>query len=585
MSFNIEAACLCNTGHRRKNNEDNFWFNGNNLPMENNGLNTPLILQDDLCREMCFSVFDGMGGENFGEAASFTAADNLAAELERSSNLPPEERLATVAVHLNDAVVAAAKERLTAHMGSTMVSLLFHGSKATVCNLGDSRAYLLRNGQLKQLSTDHVSTRPMAPGHKAPLTQHLGIDPEEFLIAPSSNTTALCKNDVFLLCSDGVTDMIPEAEIQTILSTNRPAAAIVTALVERALELGGRDNITAIVIKVDGEPAKEKAAADVSPRTTAKRGKVLLLVLMSAFICAAAVIAVFFIHTKKYPTQKEWTEWSTSLPEYVDTRYYRIEEKKQFAYRDKEITGPEYSPEKSGWELESSSIEQQDGEWSQWSESQPAMHTGRKIESKIQYRMSMKETARFPGKDVTADGWILDPSEPEVRHGEWSEWDLYSIEVAQMYGLSSMRIPGSFDDLSAPNGSTAETYDIEITKGWASVLDAGTGAICSPVRPEEYDSKGPAIFKYVDIFHMRKNENLYSYHRYGDWTEWVDEEITASSDILVDHRTVYRYCDPVPITVYYFSRWTPWSPYTFDEVTETDTRDVDVRTVFRFISK
>ena len=74
MAFKIQAACGCNIGRRRTNNEDNFYFDNRLLPKENRGLKTAVMIEQPLEREQCYGVFDGMGGESYGEEASFLAA-------------------------------------------------------------------------------------------------------------------------------------------------------------------------------------------------------------------------------------------------------------------------------------------------------------------------------------------------------------------------------------------------------------------------------------------------------------------------------------------------------------------------------
>ena len=91
MAYKLDAACLCNTGRVRKNNEDNFYFDGKRMEAENNGLPNPLVMTKNLNQGVCVAVFDGMGGENFGEFASFAAADCMQAMmLKLQSSLPPD---------------------------------------------------------------------------------------------------------------------------------------------------------------------------------------------------------------------------------------------------------------------------------------------------------------------------------------------------------------------------------------------------------------------------------------------------------------------------------------------------------------
>lgn len=251
MRFLLDAACGCNMGKVRKNNEDNFFFDDKCLEMENQGLRNTAEYVDFLKSGVCFAVFDGMGGESFGEVASFTAArkmQNLTRSL--SDYFVSEKKYLTKLVQqLNNAVVEAKKELCTNRCGSTMVGLYFSSGYVYSCNVGDSRAYRLRDGEFFQLSVDHVEKR--AERKKAPLTQHLGIDPEDMQLEPYIAKGKICKGDKYLLCSDGLTDMLTNFEIAEIMISCEDPVNCVEQLIKAALENGGKDNITAIVCKID----------------------------------------------------------------------------------------------------------------------------------------------------------------------------------------------------------------------------------------------------------------------------------------------------------------------------------------------
>lgn len=252
MGFSINAACGCNKGKRRSNNEDNFYFDGKCMEAVNNGLHNPAVFDGPVKRGTCVAVFDGMGGENFGEDAAFAAAKTMQ-QTERSLAdylIPEKKYLQRLCVQINQAVVDAAREAGTERMGSTMVSLYFSGKYVYVCNLGDSRAYRLRNGEFLQLSKDHVDTRPMPEGKKAPLTQHLGIDPEDMLIEPYIAKGEVKPGDQYLLCSDGLTDMLTNFEIADIMLAEEDTESCVRKLIEAALEHGGKDNVTVILCRL-----------------------------------------------------------------------------------------------------------------------------------------------------------------------------------------------------------------------------------------------------------------------------------------------------------------------------------------------
>lgn len=253
MAFILDAACYCNTGKVRKNNEDNFLFDGRCLPETNEGLKHPVSMTHTLRKEYCVAVFDGMGGENFGEAASFAAADGMQSITRRLKDyfFPERRFLKDMCTKLNDLVLARANELCTNRMGSTMVALYFSSGYVYTCNIGDSRAYRLRDGEFLQLSVDHVEKRPEGERKKAPLTQHLGIDPEDVQIEPYIAKGKISKGDTYLLCSDGLTDMLTNFEISDIMLSCEEPADCAQKLIQAALEHGGRDNITVIVCRID----------------------------------------------------------------------------------------------------------------------------------------------------------------------------------------------------------------------------------------------------------------------------------------------------------------------------------------------
>lgn len=252
MKLTLEAACGCHKGKLRGKNEDNFYFDGKCLELQNEGLRNPACYEDTLSRRTCMAIFDGMGGENFGDIAAFSAARKLV-QTERTLTdyfIPEKQYLKRLAQQLNAAVVETKNKCGTDRMGSTMVALYFSGKHVYACNLGDSRAYRLRSGEFLQISCDHNETRPLPLGRKAPLTQYLGIDPDEMLIEPYIAKGTVCPGDQYLLCSDGLTDMLTNFEISDIMLTSEDMEICVSRLIQAALEHGGRDNITVIACRI-----------------------------------------------------------------------------------------------------------------------------------------------------------------------------------------------------------------------------------------------------------------------------------------------------------------------------------------------
>lgn len=252
LILRMEAACGCHTGYLRKNNEDNFYFSGKYLDAEHGTLQQPLYCKKWFVNGWTAAVFDGMGGENFGERASFAAARALASvDLRRERSLKglPKCLLHTVE-GLNQAVVDVQKEMMTTRMGSTMAAVSFFTDTAYLYNLGDSKAYCMRDGDLIQLSRDHVASVPSRTGRKQPLTQYLGINPDEMVLEPTIVAQPYKRGDIYLLCSDGLSDMLTDREIADILKNCQHPEVCVNRLIEASLVNGGRDNITVIVCSI-----------------------------------------------------------------------------------------------------------------------------------------------------------------------------------------------------------------------------------------------------------------------------------------------------------------------------------------------
>lgn len=199
-----------------------------------------------------FGVFDGMGGENYGEQASFTAASEMQALTGKPKLFYQSggKYLGNLALALNDAVFRRAQELMTSRMGTTMAALYFSGNRVYVCNVGDSRVYRLRDHVFAQLSQDHVSKRVPAPGRKAPLTQHLGMNPEDVRIEPFVIKDSMQSGDIYLMCSDGLTDMVDNLALSDILSRSENPEQCALNLLQAALDGGGKDNITIIVCRI-----------------------------------------------------------------------------------------------------------------------------------------------------------------------------------------------------------------------------------------------------------------------------------------------------------------------------------------------
>jgi len=209
-----------------------------------------------------FLVADGMGGHAAGEIASQLAARAINEWVTAHQNSEaPADMLQAGATEANHRVFEAQrKDRSLAGMGSTLTAMLFRDSKYYIAHVGDSRAYRLRGDELEQLTRDHslvwhlyengvlekteISRHPQ----KNLITRSIGSHPE---VEIDLEIGEGLPEDVYLLCSDGLTDGVTEEEISSILSANRTSPQkIADLLVDRANEAGGPDNITVIVIRL-----------------------------------------------------------------------------------------------------------------------------------------------------------------------------------------------------------------------------------------------------------------------------------------------------------------------------------------------
>lgn len=250
MNYIIKGACKSVIGNLRQNNEDNYYFNGKILPEKNNGTQGILITQFKNDENITCSVFDGMGGEENGERASFLATNTLKEYIEENTGFSWKQYIEIA----NEKICVEMQENK--HMGTTMATVVFTENKVYICNVGDSRIYGIKEGKIEQLSEDHTEAKlqerlNIQSNHKARLTQHLGIRKDELVIVPYTNEYQYEEYNKFLLCSDGLTDMLTDCEIQSILSTNISVDQIVNKLVEEALNKGGIDNTTVIVLEIE----------------------------------------------------------------------------------------------------------------------------------------------------------------------------------------------------------------------------------------------------------------------------------------------------------------------------------------------
>jgi PPM family protein phosphatase len=205
-----------------------------------------------------FAVADGMGGAKAGEVASAMATEGF--EGERDSGEPAEVQLARILREANrriyDLAVADESHR---GMGTTLTAAKVTGDEISLGHVGDSRAYRMRDGDLEQLTKDHSLvaelersgqiTAEAAEHHpqRSIITRALGPEPD---VEVDTYTVGGRDEDLFLLCSDGLTSMISDEEIASILRSAEDLDAAAETLVRAANQSGGKDNITVVLFRV-----------------------------------------------------------------------------------------------------------------------------------------------------------------------------------------------------------------------------------------------------------------------------------------------------------------------------------------------
>jgi protein phosphatase len=218
-----------------------------------------------------FAVADGMGGHSAGDVASQTAVEAL------SQGVAGDRSLAAAVKEANRRVFDRAQGSIElSGMGTTMTAVVAGGSRIEIAHVGDSRAYLFRGGRLQRLTQDHtVLDRMVRQGKLRPeearnhpqrsvLERALGVEPD---VRVDTQTIDAWPGDRLLLCTDGLTSMLEESRIRQILETEADPAAASARLVAEAVEAGGHDNVSVIVVDYPA-PAAGVTLDSASPSDT-----------------------------------------------------------------------------------------------------------------------------------------------------------------------------------------------------------------------------------------------------------------------------------------------------------------------------
>lgn len=254
-----------------------------------------------LLRTPLFAVCDGMGGHAAGEVASSIAVKVIG---EEAPNTADDVLLGAAIEAANQAVIEAPQKGIgKPGMGSTASAIFIEGNQMAVAHVGDSRIYLLHHGTLVRVTHDHSYVEELvdsgqitadeARNHpsRSVVTRALGSDPEMYA---DHFTLEVSDGDRIILCSDGLSSMILDDEIESIAVSNITPQNAADSLVSAALTAGGADNITVIVVDILDDGLVEKN------RRRFTRGILATSISIIALLVVSLVIAVLFIRSEYY---------------------------------------------------------------------------------------------------------------------------------------------------------------------------------------------------------------------------------------------------------------------------------------------
>lgn len=247
MPYKIHAYGLTDVGHVRDNNED-FWA--------------------ELSERHFYVLADGMGGHRAGEVAAEEAVNAICDQINAmfDTNAPEltyEEAFGALHIAIeetNKKVYAKGQSSAELNgMGTTLCALLFHPKGLIYAHVGDSRIYRVREGMLDQLTRDHSLLRELvergqANNHREDskrikniITKAIGTEPQ---VDPAVHMAEIAEGDLYLMCTDGLSDMLKDSEIEAIMGRDEPIKLLAHRLVDSAKAKGGHDNITAVIVHV-----------------------------------------------------------------------------------------------------------------------------------------------------------------------------------------------------------------------------------------------------------------------------------------------------------------------------------------------
>lgn len=310
----LDAAVCNHKGNRRSNNEDSFYLTGHMMPLRNMDRGGVFTVQRKGGVQL-YAVCDGMGGINNGERASFQAVQALSFFHEGIGDTVSDKQLLSLIPHISQAVRNQA-EMEGEKSGTTLTLCVWEKDTMRCLHVGDSRIYWMRDGRLEQVGKDHseiqrlIDARIVTPEdartdpRRHMILQYMGMDNSEGGLEPSLTEPIACKEgDWFLLCSDGLNDMVEDPYIEAVLQRSQTAKQAVEALTQLALQNGGVDNVTVMalrVIKEEGsrtEPVERPRVSVIDVVRPALHRKV-LPVLQAVTGAGALMVILELLHRK-----------------------------------------------------------------------------------------------------------------------------------------------------------------------------------------------------------------------------------------------------------------------------------------------
>lgn len=255
MPFVLEASCGNFVGCAKNENEDNFYFDNLIIPIEKNDFNATIDCVEDLSKARAYAIFDGMGGESNARQASFIAAETFSNCYNGCNQyIPnPKQFFLDYCNAADLAIEEMAQEKRLSASGSTFAGLIFSNTEVASCNVGDSKIFRIYDEKIVQLSVEHTDRevlKKIGIKKKPTLLQYLGMKKQGVEIEPFISKGSIKGDNYFVLCSDGVSDVVSPSNIFKYIKEYSTPKRVVEAVLEEVKKMNGMDNSTVIVVKI-----------------------------------------------------------------------------------------------------------------------------------------------------------------------------------------------------------------------------------------------------------------------------------------------------------------------------------------------